>query len=223
MPGPGWPNAPRRDTAAGVQHASSRPGQNVQVHIQPADPAEPEIRTLRSRVLYADEWIRLRKDDIERRDGSHGTYAVVERDDSVVIIPSDNGGFHLVEEYRYPVGQRNWSFPQGGFPRGETGTPEELARLELAQEAGLHASRLTHLGRLTAAHGMTSQRCDHFLATGLTRCPTDPEPEEIGIKEAWFSRSEFEEMTRDGRVTDDSTVAAYTLLLLHERGVGRGH
>lgn len=191
-------------------------GQNGPVHNEPVGHAEPEIRTLCSRVLYTDPWIRLRKDDIERSDGARGTYAVVERDDSVVIVPAENGGFHLVEEYRYPVGRRSWSFPQGGFPRGENGTPEELARLELTQETGLRADRLTRLGKLTAAHGMTSQRCDYFLATQLTPGPPDPEPEELGIERAWFPRSEFEEMTRDGRITDDSTLAAYALLLIAE-------
>ncbi|MBO0805693.1 MAG: NUDIX hydrolase [Nocardiopsaceae bacterium] len=178
---------------------------------------EPEIRTLGSRVVYTDPWIRLRRDDIERGDGSRGTYAVVERDDFAPVIPAASGGFHLVEEYRYPVGRRSWSFPQGGFPHGETGTPEELAHMELAQETGLRAGKLTRLGRLTASHGMTNQRCDYFLATGLTQGPPDPEPEEFGIRAAWFPRAEFEEMTRDGRITDDSTLAAYALLLLAER------
>jgi 8-oxo-dGTP pyrophosphatase MutT (NUDIX family) len=187
------------------------------VHTESAGQSEPEIRTLRSSVLYTDPWIRLRKDDIERRDGARGTYAVVERDDSVLIIPAENGGFHLVEEYRYPVGQRSWSFPQGGFPQGETGTSEELARLELAQETGLRAGTLTRLGTLTAAHGLTTQRCDYFLATVLMPGPPDPEPEELGIEQAWFARDEFEEMTRDGRIADDSTLAAYALLLIAER------
>jgi 8-oxo-dGDP phosphatase len=188
--------------------------QNDPVHTQPA---EPEIRTLASSVVYTDPWIRLRKDDIERSDGSRGTYAVIERDDFALIVPAEGGGFHLVEEYRYPVGRRSWSFPQGGFPHGETGTPEELARMELAQETGLRATRLTHLGTLTAAHGMTPQRCQYFLATGLTAGEPDPEPEEAGIRAAWFPRDEFEEMTRDGRITDDSTLAAYALYLLAER------
>jgi 8-oxo-dGTP pyrophosphatase MutT (NUDIX family) len=187
------------------------------VHTHPADEAEPEIRTLGSSVLYTDPWIRLRKDEIERSDGSRGTYAVVERDDFALIIPAENGGFHLVEEFRYPVGRRSWSFPQGGFPNGETGTPEKLARMELAQETGLRADRITHLGKLTSAHGITPQHCDYFLATGLTPGPTDREPEEIGMETAWFSRDEFEQMTRDGRITDDSTLAGYALFLLAER------
>jgi 8-oxo-dGDP phosphatase len=89
--------------------------------------------------------------------------------------------------------------------------------MELAQETGLRPARLARLGTLTAAHGMSPQRCHYFLATGLTPGTPDPEPEEVGIRTAWFPRDEFEEMTRDGRITDDSTLAAYALLLLAER------
>ena len=122
----------------------SRRGHNESVH---NDPDEPEIKALTSSVVYTDNWIRLRRDEIERRDGSRGTYAVIERRDFAVIIPAERGGFHLVEEYRYPVGRRSWSFPQGGFPHGESGTPEELARLELAQETGLRAQRMAPPGQ----------------------------------------------------------------------------
>ena len=181
------------------------------------DPADPEIRTIASSVIYTDNWIRLRKDDIERRDGSRGTYAVVERGDFALVIPAESGGFHLVEEYRYPVARRSWSFPQGGFPHGESGTPEELARMELAQETGLRTSRLTHLGSLTAAHGMSTQSCNYFLATDLVAGPPAPEPEEAGIRHEWVTRGEFEKMVRDTRITDDSTLAAYALLLLAKR------
>jgi len=122
-----------------------------------------------------------------------------------------------VEEFRYPVGRRSWSFPQGGFPQGTTGTPAELARLELVQETGLRPGSLTHLGTLTTAHGMTTQYGEYFLATDLVPGPPEPEPEEVGIRAAWFPREVFEQMTRDGRITDDSTLAAYALLLLAER------
>ncbi len=132
-------------------------------------------------------------------------------------MPAENGGFHLVEEYRYPMGRRSWSFPQGGFPPGETGTPEELARMELAQETGLRTGRLTHLGSLSAAHGMSAQCCDYFLATELVAGAPDPEPEEAGIRHEWVAREEFEKMVQDAKIIDDSTLAAYALLLLAER------
>jgi 8-oxo-dGDP phosphatase len=203
-----------------VTRGSCGQGHNVRVHSDPADrahPAEPEIRTLASRVVYTDNWTRLRRDDIERADGSRGTYAVIERDDFACVIPAEDGGFYLVEEYRYPLGRRAWSFPQGSFPHGEEGTPEELARTELAQETGLRAGQLTQLGRLSASHGSSSQYGQHWLATDLTKGEPDLEPEELGMRHAWVSREEFEAMVRDGRIVDDTSLAAYALLLMAER------
>ena len=187
------------------------------MHTEPDDAAEPEILTLSSSVIYSDNWMRLRKDEIERADGSRGTYAVIERHDFAVVIPAENDGFFLVEEYRYPLGRRCWSFPQGSFPAGENGTPGELARAELAQETGLRAANLVWLGRLSASHGSSSQYGEYWLATGLTQGPTDLEPEELGLRHEWVPRVDFEAMIRDRRIIDDSSLAAYALLLLAER------
>ena len=159
----------------------------------------------------------LRRDEIERRDGSRGTYAFVEKSDFAVVIPAENDGFHLVEEFRYPIGRRSWSFPQGGFPKGESGEPEDLARLELAQETGLRARDLVRLGYLNAMHGTATQGGYFFLATGLEPGPPSREAEEQDMRQAWVPRGRFEEMIREGLITDDSTVAAYALLLLRER------
>jgi 8-oxo-dGTP pyrophosphatase MutT (NUDIX family) len=194
-------------------------GQNGAVHTEAAEAgAEPEIRTLSSRVVYADDWTRLRRDEIERSDGTKGTYAVVERDNFALVVPAENGGFYLVEEYRHPLGRRGWSFPQGSFPKGgKGGTSEELARTELAQETGLRAGRLISLGTLAVAHGMSGQYGEHWLATELTQGEPDLEPEELGLRHEWVRRADFEAMARDGRIVDTSTLAAYALLLMAER------
>jgi 8-oxo-dGTP pyrophosphatase MutT (NUDIX family) len=176
-----------------------------------------DVRTLASGVIYEDSWMRLRKDEIERRDGSRGSYAFVEKSDFALVIPAENDGFHLVEEFRYPIGRRTWSFPQGGFPAGSSGDPEELARLELAQETGFRAKSLTKLGFLHCAHGITSQGGHFYLATGLEPGEPDREPEEQDMRQEWFPRTRFEEMITEGAITDDSTLAAYTLLLIKER------
>jgi 8-oxo-dGTP pyrophosphatase MutT (NUDIX family) len=196
-------------------------GQNDRVHTDPqrndGAPGAPEVRMLTTSVVYADQWVTFRRDETERSDGFRGTYAFVDKRNFALIIPAENGGFHLVEEYRYPLGRRGWSFPQGGFPHDESGTTEELARLELAQETGLRAARLTRLGTVAAGHGMTNQYGEYFLATDLTPGPSDLEPEELDLKHEWVTRAEFEAMTSDRRIVDDSTLAAYALLLLAER------
>jgi 8-oxo-dGTP pyrophosphatase MutT (NUDIX family) len=177
---------------------------------------EPDIRTLASSVIYEDSWMSLRRDEIERPDGSRGIYAVVEKPDFAVVIPADSGRFCLVEEYRYPVRRRAWAFPQGAFPDRATGNPEDLARLELAQETGLRARELTLLGFLHSSHGTSGQGFHAYLATGLTEGEPDREPEEQDMIHRWVSRDEFKDMIRTGMITDDSTVAAYSLLVLHE-------
>jgi len=183
-----------------------------------APPDGADIRTLGSDVIYEDHWMRLRRDRIERRDGSRGTYAFVEKADFALVIPAENDGFHLVEEFRYPIGRRTWSFPQGGFPAGQAGRPEELARLELLQETGLRARHLAKLGFLNSAHGTTNQGAHYFLATGLEPGEPEREREEQDMRQEWVPRTRFEEMISRGMITDDSTVAAYALLLLSERG-----
>ena len=188
----------------------------------PAQDDDADIRMLASGVVYEDDWIRLRRDQIERRDGSRGTYAFVQKRDFALVIPAEDDGFHLVEEYRYPIGRRTWSFPQGGWPHGETGEPEELARLELAQETGLRAREFVRLGNLHVAHGITDQAGHYFLATGLEPGTPERESEEQDMRQAWMPRARFEEMIGAGLITDDSTVAAYALLLLRERAQGRG-
>ena len=167
--------------------------------VESAEPTDAEVRMLSTSVVYADQWLTFRRDETERRDGSRGTYAYVEKRNFALIVPAENGGFHLVEEYRYPLGRRGWSIPQGGFPHDESGTAEELARLELAQETGLRAARLTHLGTVAAGHGMTSQYGEYFLATELTPGPSDLEPEELDLRCEWVSRDQFEEMAFDRR------------------------
>jgi len=78
------------------------------------------IRRLGSRTVYANQWLTLREDDIERPDGSTGIYAVIDKPDFALVIPVERDGFHLVEQYRYPVGGRYWEFPQGTAPEGPT-------------------------------------------------------------------------------------------------------
>jgi 8-oxo-dGDP phosphatase len=176
-----------------------------------------DVRTLTTGVVYEDQWMRLRRDDIERRDGSRGTYAYIDKRDYALVIPAEHGGFHLVEEYRYPIGRRTWSFPQGGWPAGQAGSPEDLARLELGQETGLRARVLVKLGYLHSSHGTSNQGGHYFVAAELEPGPPDREREEQDMCQAWFPRARFEQMIGEGLITDDSTLAAYALLLISER------
>ena len=174
------------------------------------------IQTVATREIYRNSWLTLREDDIRRPDGSSGIYAVIDKPTYALVIARDGDRFHLVEQYRYPLGLRRWEFPQGVAPGLENSEPMELAERELREETGLRAEAMTLLGQLDVAPGMSSQRGWVFVATGITEGEHEREHEEQDMHSRWFSRAEVEQMMRDGEITCAQTIAAYALLLLSE-------
>jgi 8-oxo-dGTP pyrophosphatase MutT (NUDIX family) len=172
------------------------------------------VRTTGSREIYRNAWIRVREDDIELPDGSTGIYGVVEKPHFALVLPAERDGFWLVEQFRYPLARRAWEFPQGTWTAGSDGNPEELARAELAEETGIRAAELRHLGHLDLAPGLMTQEFDVWLATGLTAGPTAREATEADMRSAWVAEPELRAMIREGRFTDSPSLAAYSLLLL---------
>jgi 8-oxo-dGDP phosphatase len=174
------------------------------------------IKTLSSRVVYENPWLSLREDQIERADGSRGLYSVIDKTDFALVIPVENDGFYLVEQYRYPIQARSWEFPAGSFPQGVTGTPDQMAAAELAEETGLTAGRLEKLGYLHSANATTGERVHVFLATDLTPGEPRREQTEQDMRQRWFPRPEVERMLRDGVITDGPSLAGYLLLTLRK-------
>ncbi|WP_066375325.1 NUDIX domain-containing protein [Herbidospora mongoliensis] len=169
------------------------------------------ITTVSSREVYTNPWMTVREDEIVHPDGTPGLYGYVQRADFVLVIPEENDGFHLVEEYRYPIGRRSWSFPQGS---AKVPDREDEARTELAEETGLRAESMRFLARLDNSHGLSDQSMHAFVATGLTRGDTAREVTEQDMRQQWVSRADFEQMIRRGEITDSSSVAAYGLYRL---------
>lgn len=178
------------------------------------------LRRTASRVVYANRWLSVREDAIVRPDGSIGIYGVVDKTDFALVIPIEGEGMeqrvHLVEQYRYPIERRCWELPQGGWPADPRGDAEALARTELAEETGLTAGRVEHLGRLQSAYGYSNQAFDVFLATRLTAGPHAREIEEQDMQQGCVPRAEFERMARDGEIVDANSLAAWALLRLRE-------
>src|SRR3954451_7305717 len=111
------------------------------------------MRQIASRVVYANPWLSVREDVFVRSDGSNGVYGIVDKQDFAIVIAEQDGIFHLVEQYRYPIGRRSWEFPMGGWPTGKGGSALQLAQAELREETGLTAGRWEHLAHLYEAPG----------------------------------------------------------------------
>src|SRR3954465_5022524 len=120
-----------------------------------------------SRVVYRNPWMTVREDEVRRPDGSPGIFGVVEKPDFALVLPRFHEGFWLVEQFRYPAGRRAWEFPQGSWGRDAVEDQVTLAHKELAEETGLRAGSMTHLGHLFEAYGFSTQGFDVYLATEL--------------------------------------------------------
>jgi 8-oxo-dGTP pyrophosphatase MutT (NUDIX family) len=171
------------------------------------------IRTLNSREVYRNPWLRVREDQIERSNGAPGIYGVVEKDDCALIIPIQGEIVYLIEQFRYTIQQRSLEFPQGGWEKADI-DPEELARGELREETGFVAGTMKSLGTMWVAYGYARQKMHVFLAEGLTAAGTDPDPEEHDLVLRTASIGEFEGMLVDGTIQDCCTIAAWGLYRL---------
>ncbi|WP_028065467.1 NUDIX domain-containing protein [Solirubrobacter soli] len=170
------------------------------------------MRATSSRVVYENRWMRVHEDITELSDGSAGLYGWIEKRPGTVIVPVDDDGVWLVEQYRYLVGERMWEFPQGSFEDGEVAA-EELARMELAEETGLRAGRMENLGRLFYAYGIANQPFHVWRATELTQGDMAPEPTEAGIVARRFPVAEVERMVDENVIQDAASIAAWHLVL----------
>ena len=170
------------------------------------------MRRLERRVVYENAWMSLTEDTVERRDGSVGLYAVTHSREFALVIPFDGERFHLVEQFRYPVGRRLWEFPQGSVAQPADLTPAEVAAIELVEEAGLEAAQWHELGYLHAGYGRSSGGFHVFLALDLTSVPHRREVEEQDMRTGVFTEDEVWSLVARGAMTDSHSVAALALL-----------
>ncbi|MBK3574594.1 NUDIX hydrolase [Streptomyces sp. MBT65] len=188
--------------------------------ISDASLPEHELTAASSTVDYQNRWMTVREDKTVRHDGAEGLYGVVHKPDFSLIIPHENGGFHLVEQYRYPVKARYWEFPQGTWEDRPDAVPLDLARGELAEETGLAARTMTPLGHLFEAYGYCDQGFHVILATDLTRGEPHLDDEEAGLISRWFSEAEVWQLIAEGRFKDGPSVAALALFQHYRKDSG---
>lgn len=180
---------------------------------EPSDlSAAPDVECLARREVYRNPWMSLTEDDVRRRDGSTGRYGVVHSADFVLIVPFDGERFHLVEQYRYPVGARLWEFPQGSVSEPPGLRPEQMAAVELAEESGLTAGSLELLGYLHHAYGRATNGFHVFYATGLRAVEATRDAEEQDLRPGAFTVAEVWALVDAGRLTDAASLAALALL-----------
>lgn len=164
-------------------------------------------KTLDTKVVYENPWIRVREDAVVRPDGKPGIYGVVEtRLATGVIALTPENEVYLVGQYRYPMDSYSWEIIEGGSDDDESAL--DAAKRELREEAGLEASHWETLGpeiHLSNCH--SNERGYLFLATGLTEVESSPDgTEELVIRKVPLA--EALAMVDSGEIADAMSIMA---------------
>ena len=176
---------------------------------EPNNPVNP-WKTLSSRIVYDNPWIRVREDQVIRPDSSPGIYGTVHfKNLAIGVIAIDAEGYvHLVGQYRYVMNRYSWEIPEGGCPEGEE--PLRAARRELMEETGLQAREWKLLGEADLSNSVTDEQALWFLATDLVQGEAKPDGSEL-LDRRRVPLEEALEMIDRKEITDALSVLA----LLH--------
>lgn len=169
--------------------------------------------TTSSGTLHVGQRMSLRRDEIRRPSGTPGAYEYIELADGVRIAAiDDQHRIALVQEDVYVAGERLTMLPGGGCESFET--PQQAAERELAEEAGITASRIQLLTVMWRMPGGARTREYLYLARGLSLGQHHREASEGDMTLHWVPITEAVEMCRDGRITEAGTLAAVLLAAL---------
>ncbi len=171
-------------------------------------PHVPEKRgewtLLGSAVQYRNPWITVREDRVLQPDGQEGAFGVVEMTPGVSVLPvADDGTAYLVRVYRYTLDRHCLEALAGGIEDDED--PQEAARRELREEAGIDAKELIDLGVVDQLTEVVVSPDRLYLARGLSFRETDREETEE-IERVAVPLRQAVEWAYDGTITHAASV-----------------
>jgi ADP-ribose pyrophosphatase len=163
-------------------------------------------RTVSSRDVYTNPWIRVREDVAEMPDGRTTLYGVVQCRPCVGVLPFvDDRTVVLVGQYRYVAGDFAWEMPTGAIRPGES--EEAAVQRELAEEAGYEATRLVKLCRFHSSKSVMEETAHIYRAEGLRAVVRDADDTEF-IEVRPFAFEEVLRMVETSQIVDAMTVIA---------------
>lgn len=171
---------------------------------------------LDSTMVYRNPWITVREDRVIQPDGEETTFGIVEMKPGISVLPIDDLGMvSLVRVFRYTLDRDCIEAIAGGIDGGER--PEDAARRELREEAGIEAAELIDLGMTDQLTEVVVSRNWLFLARGLTFTETDRESTEE-IARVRVPLAQAVAWAMDGTITH---AASQALIFKAERFLGR--
>jgi ADP-ribose pyrophosphatase len=148
--------------------------------------------------------IRVTTDQVVLPNGHQTELEVVHHPGGAAAVALDDARrVCLLRQYRYAAAGWLWELPAGKLEPGEP--PLGTAQRELAEEAGVGASRWASLGTSLSSPGVFDEVIHLFLATGIAPAAAAHERSEV-IEIHWVPFEAACEWALAGNITDSKTV-----------------
>jgi ADP-ribose pyrophosphatase len=128
-----------------------------------------------------------------------------------ILAVTGSGLIPIVRQYRPAVEAFTWEFPAGTLNAGES--PEDAARRELREEAGLHADELINLGCFIPDTGRLQINSHAFFARAT---PLPHHPPEPGLTTEFVTAERLRQMIRSLEFRHQIHLAIYAAALIHD-------
>lgn len=136
---------------------------------------------------------------------------VIKHPGAALVVPLDGDRVTLIRQWRHCAGGWLWECPAGTLNPGET--PEECARREVVEEAGVAAGRLDHAGFIFTAPGFCDEKIHIFIARDLSAVETRRDEDEVITEVRAVPYEECLSMVARNEIQDAKTLAG----LIHAR------
>ncbi|MFA6915677.1 MAG: NUDIX hydrolase [Parachlamydiales bacterium] len=166
---------------------------------------------IQSDVIFHD-FVKVRKDILERRDGKHYRYYTLEvlGSAALVLAKTTDGLFVITKEYRHPAEKTLLSLAGGYIDKGEN--PLEAAKRELLEETGYTAENFVILGASYPYAGISSQKIYYIYADNArhVQAPQLEISEQIEVHPMTYQT--FKSLAIEGSPIDGNLLTAFSWL-----------
>ena len=164
-----------------------------------------------TRRIYSGRIVKVDLDTVRLPNGDTVELEMIRHPGASAIVPflTDPAGADpqllLIKQFRHAAGEFIYEIPAGKLDDDER--PEDCARRELREETGCTAGRLEHVYTFYTTPGFTDERIHAFMASDLTRGPTNHQRDEVMSLET-VTLSRALELIKTGELKDAKSALA---------------
>lgn len=163
-------------------------------------------KRLDTREIFKTKLFTIKDVDLEFDSGERATFQMLEKGDTVIIVPVDSENNVLfIKEYFTALDESQYDLPGGRIE--ESHSEQETSNKELQEEIGYKAGKLDKLITVTMSPGYFTQKSHIFLARDLEESKLEGDEKEQLELIKW-PLDKFEDLIKTGKLTEARAITA---------------